>query len=295
MVKLIILLGLSLVISAKNRIEEQRKYSPTLSTEFPKERFLVGDFRFHPHDLYYAIDIYFADKNERLSQAGLGLRLRKVQKGKLEPQYVLQLKTEMELPGSPRIEEEDRDLVQQKIEGLSIISIIDRISESKKITELDTRLLNAWMERKTGSSLAPFQELRRRKISAKELYPVVFGLSNRQRYHVLVDRKEKISELIMLKDSEKNPLLVPAVFSSNSQWIWLMEASWDESRFYHQSGLGQPLIIQELEIENKYRPREMGTKLMNQLEAHLIPKFNFSLGRESKFIRAHKHFKEQVP
>src|SRR5690606_29644437 len=127
----------------------------------------------------------------------------------------------------------------------------------------------------SNSSLAPFQELRRRKILAKELFPVVFGISIRQRYHILVDRKEKISELILLEDSEKNPLMVPAIFSARPHWIWLMEASWDESRFFNRKGLGQPLIIQELEIENKYRPREMGTKLMNQLEAHLIPKFNF--------------------
>jgi hypothetical protein len=256
---------------------------------------LVGDFRFYPHDLFYAFDIYFADKTERLSQAGLGVRLRKVQKGNLSPQYVLQLKTEMELPGAPRIEEEDRDLEQQKIEGVSLISIIDRIAESKKISELDQRLLNAWMERKALSSLAPFQELRRRSISAKELHPVVFGVSHRQRYHILVDRKEKVSQLILLENSNKNPLLIPAIFNSHPEWIWLMEASWDEANFYPLSGLGQPLTIQELEIENKYRPREMGTKLMNQLEASLIPQFNFVLGRESKFIRAYQHFKEQAP
>lgn len=295
MVRIILFLGLCLIVSATNRIEEQRKYSPTTKIVFPKDRFSLGDFRLHPHDVYYATDIYFADKGERLIQAGLGLRLRKVQKGQQAAQYVLQLKTEMESPGSPRVEEEDRDLAQQKIEGVSIISIIDRISDSKKISDLDARLLNAWMERKSASSLAPFQELRRRKIPTKDLMPVLFGLSNRQRYHVLVDRKEKISELIMLQDSEKNPLLVPTVFSSNSQWIWLMEASWDDSQFYHHTGLGSSLSIQELEVENKYRPREMGTKLMNRLEAQLIPRFQFSLGRESKFIRAYKFFKEQSP
>lgn len=295
MVRLIILICLILLVSATNRIEEQRKYSPTSTVKIPKETFLVSDFRFYPHDLYYAVDIYFADKNERLIQAGLGLRLRKVQKGQLNPQYVLQLKTEMDMPGSPRIEEEDRDLEQQKIEGVSIITIIDRIAESKKISDLDIRLLNSWMERKADSSLAPFQELRRRKISAKELMPVVFGLSHRQRYHILVDRREKVSDLILLQDSEKNPLLIPAIFNTHPHWIWLMEASWDESQFYRHTGVGQPLMIQELEIENKYRPREMGTKLMNKLEVNLIPRFNFILGQESKFIRAYKHFKEQAP
>ena len=61
------------------------------------------------------IKIYFSDKKDHLSKAGLGLRFGKVQKGKIPPQYVLQLKTEMELPGAPRIEEEDRDLKLQKI------------------------------------------------------------------------------------------------------------------------------------------------------------------------------------
>jgi hypothetical protein len=239
-------------------------------------------------------NIYFSDKDAQLIQRGLGVRLRKVWKGQHPPQYVLQIKTEMEMPGDPRVEEEDRDLVQQKIEGVSLISIIDRIAERKKISEIDRRLLSAWMERKAQSSMAPFQELRKRSVASKVLTPVVIGFSHRQRYHVLVDRKGEVSDLILLQDTEKNPLLIPPVFASHPHWIWLMEASWDESKFYAYDGLGEPFLIQELEIENKYRPREMGTKLMSRLEASLVPKFNFVLGRDSKFIRAYRHYKEQI-
>lgn len=293
MVRLLVFFFLPLLISAQGRIEEQRKYVPATPLELPAVPFDVASLSFVPHETYRALDIYFDDTRGALVGAGLGLRLRKVVKGERPAEYVLQIKSEMSAPGAARMEEEERNLGIQAIEGVRLLDIIDRIDREKKISGLDQRLLISWAERKELSSLAPFQELRRRGIRAKNLRPALMGESFRQRYHVVFDRAKTVSPLLLLADSEKDVAKVPAAVRARPDWVWLMEASWDRSRFVRVGGSGPEFRIQELEVENKFRPREMGTKIMNQLELELVNRFQLRPGRESKFLRAYNHLKEE--
>jgi len=290
MVKWIFLLLTLFQIAATNRVEEQRKYVVPVDAPLPLKTFLLGDFRFWPHDVYLAEDLYFDSPEGTLVTAGLGLRIRRVRKGAQSPAYVIQLKSEMEAPGAARIEEEDRSLTEQSIAGVRIVDIVERYVAQRAVSAADSALLSQWLLRKESSSLAPFQELRRRRIKTTGLAPVVLGYSHRQRYHILIDRNERVSPLLLLKDSEKNELLVPRVFRENPPWVWLMEASWDEARFIPASGGEGVFEIKELEIENKYRPREMGTVLMDKLEALLLKDRGMVAGRESKFYRARQYF-----
>lgn len=292
MVKLAFLLLALLQIAATARVEEQRKYVVPPQQVLPTETFSVGDFRFWPHDVYLTEDIYFDSADGVLVNAGLGLRIRRVRKGTVAPQYVVQLKSEMEAPGAARIEEEDRDLAEQMIGKVRLLDLIERCVAQRRVSPEDALLLSQWMQRKESSSLAPFQELRRRGIQTKQLVPVVVGYSHRQRYHVVLDRDERISPLLLLKDSEKNELRVPAIFRQKPSWVWLMEASWDEARFIRATGGADSFEIKELEIENKYRPREMGTVLLDKLEALLIKDRGMVPGQESKFFRARQHFRK---
>ena len=292
MVKLLILLPFCfLLLSATTRIEEQRKYVVPDDRPLPVEPFLVGDFRFYPHDVYLTEDLYFDSDDAVLLNSGLCLRIRRVRKGNASQQYVLQIKSEMEVPGAARLEEEDRDLLNQKIEGVRIVDMIEEIVAKRGASEKHIKLLTLWMGRKRLSSMAPFQELRRRQIDPTSLKPVVLGYSHRQRYHIIVDREERVSPLLLLKDSDKNAMLVPDRVKAHPSWIWLMEASWDQARFIKATGGAQEFVIQELEVENKYRPREMGTILINKLEKLLTTDMHMTPGRESKFFRARSFFK----
>ncbi|MFP5457472.1 MAG: hypothetical protein ACLGG7_01965 [Bacteriovoracia bacterium] len=293
MVTRLVLLFLPLLISAQGRIEEQRKYVPTNEIELPVRPFDVAGLSFVPHETYRALDIYFHDTRGSLVGSGLGLRLRKVVKGERPAEYVLQIKSEMSAPGAARMEEEERNLGIQSIEGVRLVDILDRIDRDKKISALDERLLVSWAERKEFSSLAPFQELRRRGIRSKNLRPAVMGESLRQRYHVVFDRSKTVSPLLLLADSEKDLAKVPTAVKARTDWVWLMEASWDRSRFFRVDGTGPEFRIQELEVENKFRPREVGTKVMNQLELELMQRFDLKPGRESKFLRAYNHLREE--
>lgn len=293
MVSRLVFLFLPLLISAQGRIEEQRKYVPASELELPVKPFDVASLSFVPHETYRALDIYFHDTKGELVGAGLGLRLRKVVKGERPAEYVLQIKSEMTAPGAARMEEEERNLGIQAIEGVRLVDILDRIDRDKKISGLDQRLLSSWAERKELSSLAPFQELRRRGIRSRDLRPALMGESFRQRYHVVFDRSTTVSPLLLLADSEKDLAKVPPALKARPDWVWLMEASWDRSRFFLVEGTGPEFRIQELEVENKFRPREMGTKVMNQLELELMNRFQLRPGRESKFLRAYNHLKEE--
>lgn len=277
-------------MAATNRVEEQRKYVVPVELPLPQETFLLGDFRFWPHDVYLAEDLYFDSPEGVLTQTGLGLRIRRVRKGTQPPAYVIQLKSEMQAPGAARIEEEERNLKEQSIAGVRIVDIIERYVAQRGVSAADSALLSQWLARKESSSLAPFQELRRRKLKTKGLAPVVLGYSQRQRYHILIDRNERVSPLLLLKDSEKNELMIPAAFRKHPTWVWLMEGSWDEARFIPAGGGHEEFLIKELEIENKYRPREMGTLLLNKLEALLVKERGLTAGKESKFFRARQYF-----
>lgn len=294
MVKFLFLSCLLTLIAATNRVEEQRKYVVPTEHLLPQKSFFLGDFRFWPHDVYLAEDLYFDSPDGTLIKAGLGLRIRRVRKGELPPAYVIQLKSEMEAPGAARIEEEERNLKEQMIGNVPLTDIIERYVAQRGVSAVDSALLSQWLVRKESSSLAPFQELRRRGIQTKGLVPVVLGFSHRQRYHILLDRNERVTPLLFLKDSEKNELMVPKIFRQNPGWVWLMEGSWDEARFISANGGTDEFLIKELEIENKYRPREMGTLLLNKLEDLLIKERGMTVGKESKFYRARQYFlKEQ--
>ncbi|MBY0516504.1 MAG: hypothetical protein K2P81_06325 [Bacteriovoracaceae bacterium] len=293
MVKILCLLMMGLLISA-NRIEEQRKYVIGDNLKLSDKQFSFGEFIFYPHDTYLAEDVYFDSSDSILVKSGLGLRIRRVRKGSLPPQYSIQLKSEMDAPGTARVEEEDKDLTIQFIDGVSIISIVEEMILKRQISKDQEEKLSKWIERKATSSLAPFQELRRRNVSCVGLRPVVVGYSKRQRFHVIYDKSIEVSSLLLLKESQKSLLLTPAIIRDHKDWVWLMEASWDESVFIDPHGDKREFLIKELEVENKYRPRERGTKLLDKLEQIMINDYKMKPGKESKFLRARLYFRENT-
>jgi len=292
---LLVLFLLPAALASAPRIEEQRKYALAPQSRWPQDNFRLDDYRFHRHDTYQAYDIYFSDPANELVGQGLGLRLRKVLKGQRPPEYVLQLKSEMDGAGGVRLEEESREIDDQRIEGRRLTGIIDAIAAARRALPEEERLLAAWMRRKMSSSLAPFQELRRRKLGGLELRPVVVGVSQRQRYHVYADRAAKVGPLMTLADSEKNPLLTPPIFRTNTDWVWLFEASYDNSLFYSLVAARAPYRIEEVELENKYRPRERGTQLLDRLEVLLVRELALRSETESKFLRAYKQLSKVTP
>ena len=73
--------------------------------------------------------------------------------------------------------------------------------------------------------------------------------------------------------------------------MWIMEASLDASVFkLAKKGSEGSFLISELELENKYRPREVGTRLLDEVEKLLAQAYPVKPGLASKFLQAVKHF-----
>lgn len=276
------------------RIEEQRKYNFPKANGLTQKTQDIGPFTFFVHSIYATKDIYFDSADKLIQKNGLSLRFRQVTKPPAKPAYIFQVKSEMEKPGELRMEEEV-NLERHSQNGQPISFWMDQIIAQLPSKDEGARALVQWLTSKKKSYLPPFQALRRRQIfDFASLQPVFLGSSERQRFHVLVDRLKRPTPLIQVAHSEKKDQFIPAVFVQHPEWEWLMEASSDKSLFKPYLQPDAVFEINELEIENKYRPREVGTALMNELEKHLNLQLQAVPGLKSKFLQAAEHFESRL-
>lgn len=265
-------------------VEEQRKYNFSNDFQIPKNEFEIDSFKFTPHSLYKTDDIYFDTAEQSLRTQGYSFRLRRVEKKAGEFEYSVQLKSEMTSLNEIRQELEHKDLLTQKVDGQLLTPLIDQFIEKENRRTAIAPLLSAWMLRKSTSSLAPFQKLRGLKISLTTIRPLVLGHSDRQRYYVS-------TKSTTVKNSKKNEFYIPEYFKNGKKGIWLMDASFDQSNFFDLVSQ-KKFALSELEIENKYRPRKVGTQQFNTLEALLIQKWQVKTGMASKYLQAVQHFEK---
>lgn len=288
------ILGLFLVAQislASTGVEEQRKYlvDPTMLSGAKLN--LIEPFVFHPHSQYITYDIYFDTPTWQIRNSSHSFRLRRVEKKKGKWDYAVQIKSEMIEAGQIRIELEYKDLSKQKIEGELLTDLINRFIADEAARPALSQKFTKWMERKKESSLAPFQKLRDLDIDASKLRAVVWGHSVRQRYHVYTEKGSLLAKTYFIKQSEKNVFLVPDFFKTKKQFIWLMEASYDRSIFRDAlNGKTDEWVINELEIENKYRPRKLGTILLNDLEKKMQQIWQAKTSTRSKYLSSSAHF-----
>ncbi len=278
-------------VYASSDIEEQRKYNFETDFNLPVKEFAIGGFTFHHHSIFSTFDIYFDTPEKDMQMKGYSFRLRRVEKTKAKFDYSLQLKSEMQSAGEARLEIESKDLGLQMLKQEVLTQIIDEFFSQPLSRKETTIKLEQWLFRKRESSLAPFQKLRDLKIDSGRLSPAVYGVSQRHRYNILTSIESQLAQENRLKKSKKNALRVPEYIKGNSLFIWLMEASYDTSVFYSLRDKGpREMKIIEIEIENKYRPRKIGTALLDVLEQNLVEKWKAKTGMASKYLQAVTYF-----
>lgn len=283
------LLGLLLIKSFSASIEEQRKYSFGSGTSDKQiETLLTSNldgYSFYQHSRFKTYDIYLDSSDLILKKSGYSFRLRRVEKNKDSYEYAVQLKSEMVTFGAPRIEVEYKDFSKQFIDGQKLIETIDQLIETPNDKSLSFKI-SKWIELKKTSSLPPFQALRERDLIKQSFHPILLGYSLRERAHIYADLKNNLDFKASLKPSKKSQRFLDSYFKANPEKIWLMETSWDNSIFRKVPFKENTFKINELEIENKFRPRAQGSLMLDDLEQKLIKKYNIKPETTSKYFRA---------
>lgn len=276
---------------ASTGMEEQRKYIVDPALLSSEKLDLVNPFVFHPHSQYITFDIYFDTPSWDIRSSSHSFRLRRVEKKKGKWEYAVQIKSEMIEAGQIRMELEYKDLGKQKIGDELLTDLINQfIADESSRKNISTKFTQ-WLNRKKESSLAPFQKLRDLSIDSSQLRPIVWGHSVRQRYHIYTERNSSLAKTYFIKHSEKNIFLVPEFFKAQPQFIWLMEASYDRAIFRDVlTEQKDEWAINELEIENKYRPRKLGTLLLNELEKKMEKVWGAKTSTRSKYLSSSNHF-----
>tara|TARA_B110001454_G_scaffold219198_1_gene251472 strand:+ start:42642 stop:43544 length:903 start_codon:yes stop_codon:yes gene_type:complete len=281
-------------LHASTGVEEQRKYiiDPT-KLEGDKLN-LIYPFVFHPHSQYITYDIYFDTPDWNIRRSSHSFRLRRVEKKKGKWEYAVQIKSEMTEAGQIRMELEYKDFSKQKVDNVPMTDLINQFITDEAARSEVSRKFTQWMARKKDSSLAPFQKMRDLGIDSRQMRPVVWGHSVRQRYHIYTDKNSPLAKAYFIKHSEKNIFLVPEFFKTRPENIWLMEASYDRAVFRdaltHQK---DEWVVHELEIENKYRPRKLGTILLNDLEKKMADVWGAGVSTRSKYLSSSSHFHKE--
>jgi hypothetical protein len=281
----------SQVLLASSGVEEQRKYVVDPAKLEGDKLNLVSPFLFQPHSQYITHDIYFDTPNWEIRNSSYSFRLRRVEKKKGKWEYAVQIKSEMVEANQIRMELEYKDFSKQKVDNILITDLVNQFVADETSRPTISKKLTQWMLRKKDSSLPPFQKLRDLSIDSSQMRPVVWGHSVRQRYHIYTDKNSALAKTYFVKSSEKNVFLVPPFFKTNPQNIWLMEASYDRAAFRDAlTDQKDEWVIHELEIENKYRPRKLGTILLNDLEKKMGEVWDTKVSTSSKYLSSSSHF-----
>lgn len=276
---------------ASSGVEEQRKYIVDPAKLDGNKLNLIHPFVFYPHSQYITFDIYFDTPNWDIRNSSHSFRLRRVEKKKGKWEYAVQIKSEMIEANQIRMELEYKDFSKQKVDNVLITDLINQFIADESVRPAISKKLTQWMVRKKDSSLPPFQKLRDLTIDSSQMRPIVWGRSVRQRYHIYTDKNGALAKTYFIKNSEKNIFLVPPFFKANPQNIWLMEASFDRAVFRDVlTNQKDEWPIHELEIENKYRPRKLGTILLNELEKKMREVWDAKVSRRSKYLNSTTHF-----
>lgn len=273
-------------MAAKPASEEQRKYKHADPSVFARLSG-IAPFRLKAHSLYESHDIYFDTPELRLLKEGYSLRLRRVRKNG-DHEYAVQLKSEMQVAGAARIEVEQKNLSRQWIRGKNLEAWIDRYFEKKengKAADEEEAVFTAWFRSRMPTALAPFQELRHLGYSEEIFSPVVIGKDKRRRAHVYYDKTEAKGILALLEDSQKD-FDLPEFFR-NPRFQWLFELSWDNAVFMpaRAGAKRRESSLMELEVENKMRPRHLGTRVLDAFETKLTA-LGFAPHLTSKYVQA---------
>ena len=294
-----------------NAVEEQRKYVfedfDNKVEQLLTEGGVVDGITIKQHSTYTYMDIYLDTREFDLYHNNFSFRIRRRVYGDGSVNWGVQLKSEMSEPGAARMEVEiDHDdvidyKIEYKDEKIKLTKLLDDIfdSVSKKLEDPDHKLklgreldaLDEWLEDKVkDSNKAPFAKLReldddlKFESSLKSLGPIMASRSIRVRSHCYVDLDNTTDELASLTPSEMNADKVPAELQRDNL-VWTMEASYDNATFLplDKGTCNDRADIKEFEVENKYRPLEKGSFILDIFENALFFDYGADVNLDSKY------------
>lgn len=267
----------------------------------------VSGLNIDAHSTYTYMDIYFDTEDLDLYHNGFSFRVRKRTYDDGEISWGAQLKSEMNAPGEERMEveidtEEMQDYlvkfqgedtrltqilntvfnaINNKVAGADKLNIKDELDEIADWAEAELK------DAKRAPSRAPFETLYNLHLDQdhydfddlKGFAPIVGGVSVRVRSHIYVDLNNTTDALINLPASEKSNKKTPDYLQAD-HLIWTMEASYDNSTFIplRKGTLGQDgwcndcgriATLREYEVENKYKPLDEGSFVLDIYEEAL--------------------------
>ncbi len=292
--------------------EEQRKYvftTPTTNTiTIINGGGQLDGLTIKKHSDFEYFDLYLDTENLALIKNKLSLRIRKRDYGNGEIAYGIQLKSEMLKAGDIRMEIDENELdymtiyfngkkipLTKTLETIyqrfnQIISGTEKVDLTQDaVLKGQIGVLNHWISFKVNAAIAPFQKLRNLKIDRAELAtlrPLLLGKSIRARSHVFIDRENTTPDLINFKASQMEASSIPAILQSD-RYVWLMESSFDRAIFFglEKSGFH---IINEYEVENKYRPLLQGRTMLDRFELQIMRQLDGDINLESKYLQSMK-------
>jgi len=247
--------------------------------------------QFFLHHTYLYQDIYLDTPEKWMKKNGYTLRIRKQQLENEKQQYHLQLKSEMSGRNAIRMEideELDRYFFPEK-DTLYLSAIIDQLfkAPNDSIFMSNKKRCLEWISLKSKSPVRPFLKLRHllgEEAAEKLIHSLqieFLGHSTRKRIHVYQNLNKD------LQANQKANSEIPEWFHKNTPYVWLAEASLDSSVFFRPCESGQKsVLIEELEIEKKYVPEEIGAEYLNRLYFILQKELKMVPETKSKYVQA---------
>jgi hypothetical protein len=286
-------------------IEDQRKFTIKNTEAFEiciNDNPTIGGttLLFHSNDTYY--DLYLDSPDFILKRNGLCLRFRKRISAETGISYSFQLKSEMGLVNSKRMEVEESDLsIYQFVQDTEIVDLIEILDPLFCFADLkiwteeilkNAQTLQNWLLFKAGSPILPFQQL----ISMNEqtfniqtigsFRPVLVGKSSRSRFHGVLDTTQNGSFYSSIPRNKIPFDRLPNMLQKNSNLNWIFEASFDKSEFISFDKFPKTTLLTEFEIENKYSIPETGTQVIDNFQKELEKIHPLITGKLSKYAQA---------
>ena len=230
-------------------VEQQMKF---LYSE-DESQIAFDGFKTIHHDTFSVLDLYLDTKERSLYKAGYSLRLRRAIKAG-QPVYLLQFKSEMVEESGVRLEYDAPGIENFENGGEIIRQVLTKLSEKSEPCSASLSRIESVINSERWSVLPPLQ-MAEAKGARQELRVLSVGYSQRERYHIGYVKGEETGVLSYLPENSK------AIPNANG-FVWLFELSKDRSEFYLTRNNCEQVIVREIEIENKFRPRKWGDLML---------------------------------
>lgn len=284
----------------------------------------IDGFKITQHGQFDYADIYVDTDNLLVYGAELSVRFRKAVTGSATT-YKIQVKSEKQQAADVRVEVDDDAIADNKVkvnvdgkgdgdkktmhewlDPLFAMAKAGKVDVSSKEYRQGAEAIRQWLDT-DGRDTPPVKKLKellgaKDADKVKHLRPILIGDSNRTRFHIYADGQP--SQNPVLNGIAPNQMSQAALAADgpfflqpgHQKFVWLMEGSYDRSTFVpaeppdevkdRKQHATDATYVEQLEVENKYRPLDDGTVFMDAFEKALQKKLGGHTVVDSKYANA---------